>query len=49
MTIPPIIKTVVRNGRTLVYRVQNARMDQENPLTQSQSASVRYHDSTILH
>lgn len=43
MSIPPVIKTVVRNGRTLVYRVQDASMDQEissSPHVQSASASA---------
>ena len=31
VTIPPIIKTVVHNGSTLIYRVQNTSMDQEFP------------------
>ena len=29
MTLPPIIKKVERNGRTLVYRVQETSVDQE--------------------
>ena len=29
VTIPPVIKTVVHNGRTLVYRIQDSGMDQE--------------------
>jgi hypothetical protein len=31
VTIPPVTKTVVRNGHTLVYRFQNAAKDQELP------------------
>ena len=42
MTIPPIIKKVIRNGRTLVYRVQDTNMDQETPLALApQSHSVK--------
>ena len=37
VTIPPIIKKVVRNGRTLVYRVQDTSLDQETPFA-SESA-----------
>ena len=42
VTVPPIIKTVVRNGRTLVYRIQNEDVDNpvENAsITQSQLVS----------
>ena len=47
VTIPPIIKTVVRNGRTLVYRIQNPGMDQEIP-SEPQSQSVSHCDRTAL-
>jgi hypothetical protein len=42
VTIPPIIKTVVRNGHTLVYRVQDASMDQEI----ASAAQVQHASST---
>ena len=49
VTIPPIIKTRVGNGRTLVYRIQNSGpgTDQEIPLEpKSQSVS---HCDTLNH
>lgn len=40
ITIPPVIKTVKRNGRTLVYRIQN---DEEIPLApQLETQSVSH-------
>ena len=52
VTIPPVIKTVVRNGRTLVYRVQNAIMDLDTPgpsesEPKSRSQSVSHSDATM--
>jgi hypothetical protein len=41
VTIPPVIKTVVRNGRTLVYRIQNEDIPQEIP-SEPQSQSVSH-------
>jgi hypothetical protein len=42
MTIPPIIKTVKRNGRTLIYRVQDTAMDQE--IAPQSQPVVSHHD-----
>lgn len=47
MTIPPIIKTVVRNGRKLVYRIQDPGMNEEIP-SESASHSVSHCDTTTL-
>jgi hypothetical protein len=47
VTIPPIIKTVVRNGRTLVYRIQDSSTE-EIKSAQSQLASVRRCDTTTI-
>jgi hypothetical protein len=42
----PIIKTVVHNGRTLVYRIQDSGMDQEKP-SEPISQSVSHCDATL--
>ena len=50
VTIPPVIKTVVCNGRTLVYRVQNAIMDLDTPgpsESEPKSQSVSHCDATM--
>jgi hypothetical protein len=43
VTVPPVVKTVVRNGNTLVYRMQ----DQEKP-SEPASQSVSHCDTTAL-
>ena len=47
VTIAPAVKTVVHNGRTLVYRIQDSGMDQEKP-SEPMSQSVSYCDATTL-
>ena len=44
VTIPPIIKTVVRNGRTLVYRIQDSGME----ASKATSQSVGHCDTTTV-
>lgn len=48
VTIPPVIKTKVRNGRTLVYRVPSQDIDQEIPSAPHSGISASRKTKTLV-
>jgi hypothetical protein len=47
VTVPPVVKTVVHNGRTLVYRIQDSGIEQEKPSAPTPQP-VSHSDGTTL-